>query len=215
MLSPEASSDSIWEGSRPRFRLTGDFWDLVFESEQSSMKTSRGMRYIAYLLSRPNPKDSIPALELSQQAVGHSSVTLPCQPPPAGEDLTRAEHTFQPALDEKARSEYQGRLQEIEDDLSEAGRNNDLGRKRKLEEEKGQIIEELKRALALHGKDRSLGPETPSRRAAKAIAQALDRALRNIGERMPKLEAHLKASIRREATAFAYRPGPSALAWDL
>src|SRR5437660_11713994 len=62
-----------------------------------------------------------------------------------------------PLLDAKAKADYRRRLRELGEELEEAGRLNDLGRKERLGEEIEVVTAELAAAIGRGGRDRKVG----------------------------------------------------------
>ena len=66
-------------------------------------------------------------------------------------------------LDEQARRAYRARLREIEAELAEAEAANDPGRAERLEEEKERLLDEMRKATGLGGRDRKMGDAARAR----------------------------------------------------
>jgi hypothetical protein len=170
------------------FRRDGDVWTLAFAGRQVSMRDAKGLHDIAALLAAPGR--SLPVAELMALTAG-----------PA----VRAEAALgaDTVLDSQARAEYRTRLQDLDDELAEAERDNDLERAAGARLERQTLAEELSAAVGLGGRARLLG--AGGERARKAVTARIGNSVRRIGERHPALGAHLSASVIRGGSC-SYAP---------
>ena len=101
------------------------------------------------------------ALQHRAHLVAVEQGTLPTgQPAAVGPpELEEAARTGIPVLDEQARTAYRRRLTEIEADIEDATRCNDLGRLELAERDRDFLIAELSRAVGLGGRFRSVGSD--------------------------------------------------------
>ena len=116
----------------------GAVWAVTFAGTTRRLRDSKGMRDLAVLLARPG--NEVHCLELVGGAdVGDSSG---------------------PALDERARSDYQRRIRDLQEDIDEARGANDLGRAERAEAELDALVEQLSAAFGLSGRARRAGGAT-------------------------------------------------------
>jgi hypothetical protein len=199
------------------FRKEGDFWAIAYEGEKlPPLKNGLGLRYIACLLRYPHQE--IHSKELIRALEGH-------EVNPSGElysKMNKDQVTEDgltvcglgdsgPILDSKAKAEYKERLNEIQKELGEAQRFNDLPRAAKLQEEMGFIKRELKRALGLGGKDRREGDTTE--RVRKAVTNRIKTSLKKISKEHSSLGQHLSNAINT-GTFCSYTP-EKPIRWNL
>ena len=97
-------------------------------------------------------------------------------------------------LDTQAKNAYRRRLAEINEDLEEAQRLNDLGRVAQATDEREFLIRELSRAVGLSGRARRAG--SASERARVSVTRAIRHALNRIRQHDPPLGEHLDRAIR-------------------
>ena len=154
------------------FRKEGALWMVCFEHEVAHMPELRGFQDIAQLLARPG--DELHCLALSGQPAG------------AGRGVE--------VLDEQARRAYRARLREIEAELTEAARANDPGRAEPLEEEKERLLDEMRKATGLGGRDRKMGDS--SERARSAVTWRIRHAIKKLEVVHPALARHLRVSLK-------------------
>jgi hypothetical protein len=127
---------------------------------------------IAQLLARPG--DELHCLALSGRRAG------------AGRGVE--------VIDEQARRAYRARLREIEASLAEAATANDPGRAEPLEEEKERLLDEMRKAIGLGGRDRKMGDS--SERARSAVTWRIRHAIKKLEVVHPGLARHLRVSFK-------------------
>lgn len=186
---------------RASFRLDGEIRSVSFSGTTVFLRDLKGFRYLARLLAEPEREFHVLDLVAVEQG------TLPTGPPAAvgPPELDEAARTGIPVLDEQARTAYRRRLTEIEADIEDAARCNDLGRLELAERDRDFLIAELSRAVGLGGRFRSVGSDVE--RARTAVTRALRYSADRLAAEIPDLGAHLSASLRT-GTYCSYRPDP-------
>ena len=162
----------------------GDTWIVTGAGEVCRVRDSRGMRMLARLLSQPG--EEVHVLDLAgadREAVDGGD---------AGE-----------VLDREARAAYQARLADLDAELAEAERWNDLGRVERAEREREALRAELARAVGLGGRERREGRAVE--RARVNVQRRITDALRRIQELRPNLGRYLSMTVRTGTTC-AYEP---------
>ena len=167
----------------------GELWTLTHRGGSFHLKDSKGMGYLARLLDEPHTEvhvvelqGGVPAPELRADAEGGGVW-----------------------LDEEAKRAYRARLAQLEDDLAEAERFNDVERAARAREERELIGRELARAVGLGGRDRPAG--SAAERARVNTTRALRAAIRRIEDCDASLGHHLDRAVRT-GTFCAYDPAP-------
>jgi hypothetical protein len=97
-------------------------------------------------------------------------------------------------LDDKARQAYRQRIREIDQELAEAERDNDPGRCTLIEEEKEHLLDEIRKATGLGGRQRKLA-DAPER-TRSAVTWRIREAIRKLEPVHPTLARHLANSIQ-------------------
>jgi hypothetical protein len=166
------------------FRREGEYRLILYESDVFRLKETLGLSYLAKLLA--NPGREIHVLELVGSDTGLAS--------DAG-----------PLLDAQARRAYHRRLEELNAELAEAERANDIGAATRCSEEIEFLQDELRRGQGLGGGDRVAG--STSERARQAATKALKSALARIAAHSPALSRHLASTVRT-GTYCRYDPDP-------
>ena len=116
-----------------------------------------------------------------------------------------------PALDPEAKAAYRKRLTDIEEEIAEAERNNDVGALGRLKEEHDCIVAELEQAFGLRGRVRAVSSNTE--RARSAVRQAVGSALRKMSEGDVTLGRFLSKAIET-GTFCSYSP-EQPVPWEL
>ncbi|MCU1653488.1 MAG: ATPase-like protein [Pseudonocardia sp.] len=163
-------------------RRDGQLWCVRHHNIEVHLPDLKGLADLAALLARPGA--DVHVLELVGAGNhGGDSGTL---------------------IDPTARAAYRRRLAELDEDLSEAHADNDIGRTELLDTQRAALLAELRRAVALGGRSRPLGSST-SERARKAVTARARDAIRRIAEVLPELGEHLDRSITTGTTC-RYEP---------
>ena len=157
----------------------------------------KGMRHLSRLLAHPGREFHV--LDLAAAEAGN--------PIHADDDEAAAAHFgFGDAgemLDAKAKSAYQRRLAEIDDDIEDARARRDHIREEQADAERDFLVRELSRAVGLGGRGRRAG--SVSERARSGITRAIRQAIGRIQQHNPDLGQHLQRTIRT-GTYCSYLP---------
>lgn len=189
----------IEEEERPQtaqrnlFRKEGEYWTLRYEGQLLRLKDSKGLRLLSHLMQHPGSE--MHALDLASVVAG--------QPKPADRDgqakqlladghVTLGEGVG-PILDAAAKADYRRRLADLNDELKEAERFNDIGRAERARTEMELLEGQLALAIGLGGRDRPAASN--AERARVMITHRIRDAMKKIRRGHPGLGAHLAASI--------------------
>jgi hypothetical protein len=116
-------------------------------------------------------------------------------------------------LDAEAKARYKERLADLQEELEEAQRFNDLERAARAEHEIGFLTDELGRAVGLGGRTRRAG--SAAERARLNVSRAISAAVKRIGGQERGLAEHLTATIRTGLFC-SYNPDPRLVVrWEL
>jgi pimeloyl-ACP methyl ester carboxylesterase len=186
------------------FRLEGEYWTVAFGGKVIRMRDAKGLGYLARLLRHPHREFHV--LDL---LVGDAPRTGDT----AREDgLVTATPDAGVVLDDLAKHAYRQRIAELEADIEEARRWNDLERTARAEGELDALTRELARAVGLGGRDRRAASD--SERARVSVTKAVRGAVRRLEDQHPDLGRHLSLAVRT-GTFCAYDPDPRApVSWE-
>jgi CheY-like chemotaxis protein len=184
------------------FHREGDYWTLSFDEMTVRAKDAKGLRYIAQLLKAPGRE--IPALELIQTENTNRTRTTSRSSAPAVEDLPLAVDLAQDTLDRPARTAYEARIRELEEDITDADARGDAITAERARHERDTIATALAAAYGLGGRTRKFPGDT-SERARKAVTERIRTTLTRIETAHPVLGNHLRRSIRT-GTFCSYTP---------
>lgn len=191
------------------FRCDGDTRTIGFGEVTVLMHDLKGLRYIERLLADPGREIHV----LDLVAVERGSLPTGHVVDHHQEALTDGVDAGLPIIDDAARDAYRRRLAEVDDDIEEATRMNDLGRVALAQRDREYLIAELTSSVGLGGRARSVGGS--AERARTSVTRALRYALGRMAKHHPALAAHLEQSVHT-GTYCVYKPDPIApLAWDL
>jgi hypothetical protein len=196
------------ETEEATFRLDGDTRTVSFAGHKALIADLKGFRYLARLLSQPGREFHV----LDLVAVEHGTL-VPCAPTTPGAAPEGVAADGLPVLDERARQAYRRRLAEVDDELEEALRNNDLARVELAQRDREYLIGELRHAVGLGGRLRAVGSD--SERARMAVARTIRYAIGRLAQHNPALATHLDNSVQT-GTYCCYRPDPlTKVVWSL
>jgi class 3 adenylate cyclase len=181
------------------FRLEGEYWTVAFGGRVVRMRDAKGLGYLARLLRHPHREFHV--LDLLVGDAPRSGDT-------AREDgLATAAADAGVVLDDAAKRAYRERIAELEAEIEEAQRWNDVERTARAEAELDALTRELARAVGLGGRDRRAASD--SERARVSVTKAVRSAVRRLEDQHPELGRHLSLAVRT-GTFCAYDPDPRA-----
>ncbi len=180
------------------FRREGEYWSVVYEGDAFRLRDSKGLSYIARLLSSPGRE--LHALDLIASDGGTAGVAAPRE-----DDLSVDAGEGLAVLDDEAKEAYRSRLAELDDEIAEARSWSDDERAARAEEEREALVGQLAGALGLGGRDRKTSSATE--RARVNVTRAIKAAVARIVEQSPTLGKHLDATLRT-GTFCSYTPDP-------
>jgi non-specific serine/threonine protein kinase len=178
-------------------RREGDIWALEYSGRVVRIRDSKGVHYLAELLSSPGVEIHSLALSGASPDPGARGRAIP------SEVVTASSDDAGPALDATAKAAYRRRIEELQEELAEAESFNDPERVAAAREEMELIAEQLASAVGLGGRDRKAAAN--AERARVAVTKAVRATVKRIGEMSPELGQELLATIRT-GTFCSYEP---------
>src|SRR5262249_21174373 len=157
-------------------------WTIVFDRVEARVPDSKGMVYLARLLAAPG--EHVSAVDLAGI--------------PSGGDAGAR-------LDTPARAALRPRATDLQLDLAEAERANDLGRMEVIRAEIEALTDELARSRGLAGRSRRLG--SVAERARVNVTRRIAAALEKIAAVHPAAAHYLETTVRT-GTACIFLPDP-------
>ena len=211
VTAPQAATSTVVasESSVATFRCDGDTRTIGLGGLSVQIRDLLGFRYIARLVAEPGREFHV----LDLVAVEHGS--LPTSRPVAEHDELRTGRLDEPlpVLDDLAREAYRRRLAEVDDDIEEAERMNDLGRVELAQRDRDYLIGELSRAVGLSRRPRTTGGT--SEHARTSVTRSLRYSLDKLADHHQPLAAHLRQRIHT-GTYCTYAADPtSPVSWSL
>lgn len=189
-------------------RRDGEYWTVAFDDSEARLRDSKGLRYLAHLLSHPQREFHV--LELVSLMAGSSpSVSIRTADP----DLRSGAEHLDEVLDPTALAAYKDRIKELNDDLEEARSFNDPERAARAQMEIDALTDQLSKATGLGGQSRKIAGE--SERARWSVSKAIRIALRHLVDAHPSLGRHLEATVKT-GTFCSYEPDERInMTWDV
>ncbi|MBP8131397.1 MAG: hypothetical protein KA184_17595 [Candidatus Hydrogenedentes bacterium] len=186
------------------FRLDGAAWTMSYAGETVHFPDTKGFRYIALLLAEAGRRWSVEALLAA--AGNGAAMAVESAAAMQGADLRMgnswAGHAG-PVIDEQAKRQYRARLQQIEEEIEDAGILHDSDRLAALAQEKETLQREIFAAVGSQGKIRMAA--NGGEKASDAVSKAIRRGTDLIGAEHPRLAHHLRDAIKRGYT-LSYEP---------
>ncbi len=185
------------------FRCTGDTRTVDFGGTAVTVRDLQGFRYVERLLADPGREFHVLDLVAAERGS-----------PPAGEHGGgRPGDVGLLLIDDQAREAYRRRLAEVDDDIEEATRLNDLRRIELAERDRDYLVAELARAVGIGGRTRTTGGH--AERARTSVTRSIRYALARLDEHHPAVARHLSACVHT-GTYCVYHPDPlAAVEWVL
>lgn len=182
----------------------GKTWRAVYRGVPKSVPDSKGMAYIAVLLSAPNKE--IHCTQLYAGLSGPASSSLSGIEPgllvqdgiAVGDDDHRPQKRgkrvhVDAVLDREGVATYKRRLAKIKEGIEEARELGETEKAANLAQEEHAITQGLARSLGYGGQPRREGP---TKRASQAVSKAIKAAMKAIRAAHPTLYAHLEPAIK-------------------
>ena len=154
-----------------QFTKKGELWTVSFDGKQVQLYDLKGYHDLARLLAEP-------------------AQTIHCTDLMGAQVLEKGEEVF----DEKAKTTYQKRIRQLQQDIEEAKTLADNQRLEELQEEYDEIMDHVSRAVGKGGKARKVTGTVEKCRTA--VTWRIRNALKKIAEVHPNLGTHLEASIK-------------------
>ena len=191
---------------RQAFRREGEYWTVIYGSSLVRLRDTKGLRYLASLLS--NPGREFLAIDLERQHHPQAAPARVRSKRSGPEDLLRADlGDAGEMLDTTAKAAYKARLKTLRNELSEAESFNDLARIGRVNQEIDFLTSELARAVGLGGRDRRAASH--AERARLNVTRAIRAAMENLARANPSLGLHLSTTIHTGRYC-SYTPDPRA-----
>jgi tetratricopeptide (TPR) repeat protein len=195
------------QGSTATFTCDGDTRTVSFGGRTVLVRDLKGLRYLARLLAEPGREFHVLDLVAVEQG------TLPVGDPVADAALTGGAEAGLPLIDQQAREAYRRRLAEVDEDIEEATRMNDVGRLELAQNDRDYLIAELSHSVGLGGRHRSVGGT--AERARTSVTRSLRYAISRLSEHHPALATHLGQAVHT-GTYCSYTPDPLAgVVWEV
>ncbi len=191
------------------FRRSGDSRIIAHDGSEVVVRDLKGFRHLERLLCEPGREFHALDLVVADEGI----VADAPDDAVVGEELADLGSGGLLILDDQAREAYRRRLAEVDDDIADAERMNDLGRAELARRDRDYLVSELSRAVGLGGRSRVEGDR--SERARMAVTRSIRYSLRRLAEHHPSLAEHLSRCVRT-GTYCCYAADPlNPVEWEL
>jgi len=177
----------------------GRWWAVTWQGTTSRLRTSKGLHYVAELVSRPGTEQH--ALDLVDRVEG---VGL------AGDPDRRRLGDAGELLDSAARTAYRHRIEALRGDIDDALEIGALDRAEALQAELDLLVQQLANAFGLGGRSRTAG--AAAERSRLNVTRAIRAAPARLDEALPGAGASLDRRIRTGLYT-VYDPAPEDARW--
>jgi tetratricopeptide (TPR) repeat protein len=186
-----------------QFAREGGLWTITHRNRTFRIKDMKGLRYIAHLLAHPREEFHVLDLVTAIDGVANANTRQTTEDLRVTNDLGSAGEI----LDQRSKTEYRQRRDELRADLNDASMANDPGHTRRVRAELEMLDEQLASAMGIGRRDRKTGDH--SERARDRIRKSIHASLATIRENDPSLGHHLTTCIRTGYLC-SYFPDPAA-----
>lgn len=177
-------------------RFTGSVWTIISPFGELYLPDSGGLQQLIRLLITPGIE--VRATELAGVGSGNGAVR--------NVDLG-------PLLDARAKNCYRRRINELRANIDAADADNDIERVACYRVELDSLLDELRNAVGLGGRDRP--QQSGAERARVNVTRNIRRAIAAISREQPDLGAHLQNSVHT-GYGCVYAPEPAArICWTV
>ena len=176
-----ADSANVDEGDAPSAVVEGDVWRFTYGGSVCLVRDGKGVRDLVSLLAQPEVE--VHVTELAAVSVSQSAPMV--------------------LLDAAAKRAYRQRVSDLQEELDDAACAHDTERAAKARMELDLLLDELRSATGLGGRDRTAGSDLE--RTRQAVRARIRHAIARLHEHDPVLGRHLDRSIRT-GTFCSYAP---------
>jgi tetratricopeptide (TPR) repeat protein len=166
--------------ARPTLVREGETWLATFGGESTRLKDADGLRYLGYLIARPNVP--VPVVELFAERAAARG-----EPTPKAGDAGEA-------LDREAIASYRERARDVRESLAEAEARSDRGAIELARTELAFLEEELSRGVGLGGRARRAGSDQEKIRIN--VTTRIRKTIDKLRADAPQLARHLDRSVK-------------------
>jgi tetratricopeptide (TPR) repeat protein len=171
------------------FRREGEFWTIAYDGRIIRLRDMRGLRYLAQLLHHAGQEFHATQLVAGTNGGGNGVTSAAALDGGLSVHTNLGGHTN--PLDPQARAAYRDRLADLDADLADAERHNDLGRLAHARAERDALVAQLAAAA------RSPRLSADAERARLTVTKGIKLALAKISAGHPELGRHLAATVKR------------------
>ena len=171
----------VKEQTKASFILMGEMWEMEFQNKVVMLKDAKGFHDLAILLQIPEKEFHCTELMGVQEKYNEGMEVI----------------------DAVAKTSYVERIKELQEEIAESERMNNISLTSKMQEEYEQLVQHLSKSLGIDGKPRETGSSIE--KARSAVTWRIRSAIKKIENQHPALAKHLTISIKT-GTFCTYQP---------
>lgn len=181
------------------FKNKGATWQIIYEGHETTVKDSKGIRYIHYLVKNPNR--AIECLDIEQACSGTPDREKERMTAAEAMDSGLSSDTFDPRELDKHEVDD---LEKVKDTLQrKIERADDPRRKAEYQEQFDALDTYLAKRLNIHGEGRPTGDFECAR---KRVSNRINDAKRRLMKYSEHIGTHIGDAVKASETTFVYKP---------
>lgn len=194
-----------------RFRREADYFEVEYAGRTLHLKDSKGLRYLALLLSFPDRDFAV--MEMLRLIDGATTDDASLAEAFDAGLTSHRRHDGSSLEDRRSLEEYRRHWRDLSEQLADAERDHDLGRVAAIREQLEAFERLVRSATAPGGRSRRFTDE--AERARQAVQKAIAGCIRRIRRGHPRLADHLETHVKTGSTCCYRRSGARAVVWQI
>jgi hypothetical protein len=181
------------------FYLAGQCWEICYEGQRCTLKDTKGLAYIAYLLQKKGEEIHVSDLnnEINKKLVDTTNQSLNKMTEDQLAEVGLSLSDMGDAgdiLTPEGKKRMQQQFKKLKEQIEEAEELGDADKKAELEDQLDNLEKYVAAAYGLGGRSRK--SSDPGESMRKSVTTAIKRALKTIEINFPALATHLNNSIK-------------------
>lgn len=207
MVGPIGSSSN-------RILKHGDFWEFTFMGQTKTVKNTKGIQYIEYLIRNKGREmhvlELVKAMPPTTTELAHPDLSDMTEGQLAAENLSLGNFdSGVELLDDQTKAALRKCLQDLDDRIEEAEQFGEDSKVERLQTEKERIVAHLSASLGLDGKSRV--SSSAVEKARKSVEKRIRCDIKKLKKNFPELADHF--SLIKTGTCCLYNPIPDVV-WE-
>lgn len=206
-MAPQEGKSPVTAGPSARtgvFINHSDHWEIGFVSEPFHYSNQIGLRYLAYLLQKPDESLAcIRLVELVRQKEATSEKWSDASLAEAGLSASNHSDEGDDLMDHQYKQQILEDLEEFDNEIRNATASGQYERALQAEQRRDDLLKHFQAATGLGGKPRKFADENA--RARGAVLKAIQRGISRIRRKNKEMAAYLEQTVETGSYC-SYRP---------